>query len=926
MQFLNSVLKSIDLYLTASKKWLTTEKQLILKHMLSEHISRNFPSAQEILKHWNKLEESDDVSVKYTVLDYLNVCFDLLEHYKNLCLPLLEYLSMRFDFRDFFEQILKISEKHDNANVLYIKAVSLALCISPTSLLPSKNMFQFVLVKLFESYFKNADQTNRNILYEIFRHSSVFEGCESEIEVWIDGVLNLKASDTNLYEFIALSLKETFNNYNKYLDQISELSNNDSEDPELSSKLQYYLEKIIDEDFEMPNTAIKNTNLSALILGTLDASSSLELNKSIKTYISFVLYNLLHLQTNADILLAVICNKQSELISSSFLEYANSWKNKEVQVIPIIKFKGRFNILQSFSEALLNTEITDFLNENSETLLLFAHHYQYFLHMCMFYFTNSLKRGDTTENLLNNCEVFISHLASNGINESHVKIILSHPVLLHNFSPLHIDKKDARDFCTKFVLYSTKLVLQSSVCSESELYLKAYRSKVFKAVLKVLKKLNKQKNQDKFQKFIEIIETFQLDHKQCVCVLSAISDIIETNVPDQNDIMYNILNYTFSQFQILSKSQRIFEPLVPRIINALSVHLKNLNTSQSNSSIFAKLLLSYLEMFPHNVSDIDSGLFESILTKNEYCKDNTSVAVYLLKSHKDCKLYSENIVNNIDTVCTKKGLILPLIDVIVSRKLTIVDIVYNHFKPSLIKTLQKPQKAGQHFEKYYLPLAYLLNQYLSDEECKNYVQKVQKFDVSEPFHAYLLTTIFQKYLLKNKNSTEVQVSNSILTLTHLSLQLFKKKKAEDDWYKLEKITEIFCEYIRKISENKTFRNFSYKTLLENESFGLYSKFCLKFGISNKSILLKTLSSLSDLLKLDEDTANLFFDMIVSHSEFLDVVLGEQSECKLELLKLVLVLAQRWPGMLKKNHVPVLLATYQATLSSADRCILNLLKM
>lgn len=42
--------------------------------------------------------------------------------------------------------------------------------------------------------------------------------------------------------------------------------------------------------------------------------------------------------------------------------------------------------------------------------------------------------------------------------------------------------------------------------------------------------------------------------------------------------------------------------------------------------------------------------------KSEYCKDNTSLAVYLLKCHKDCKLYSENIITNIQTVCGKRVL------------------------------------------------------------------------------------------------------------------------------------------------------------------------------------------------------------------------------------------------------------------------------
>lgn len=68
-------------------------------------------------------------------------------------------------------------------------------------------------------------------------------------------------------------------------------------------------------------------------------------------------------------------------------------------------------------------------------------------------------------------------------------------------------------------------------------------------------------------------------------------------------------------------------------------------------------------------------------------------------------------------------------------------------------------------------------------------------------------------------------------------------------------------------------------------------------------------------------------MISSHSEFMTVILDEDFEYRHQkklLLELLIVLVQIQPKLCQSGHVPLLLASYQASRSCNDQLVLQLL--
>lgn len=934
LQLLLESLKQIHAYIGQSEKCLTPEKYNTLKRLLSEHIFRNFPSALDILTNWDVTENEIPQDFEtFTLPEYLKCSFEVMEYYKKICPLLLETLSNTFDLQNFLNQILEISaDETDQSNIklLFVKAIHIIMDIDSTVFLPNKDIFQYSFPLLLEFYHQSKDSAAREALLDVLKNSSIFESCESEISLWIDGILNVKKFDPKLAEFIIDILKTTYLNNSEYLEKIVEF--NVSNDVEIQHNVDDLLQNLIESSGDKTSTTnniIRHTSFSALVVGLLENGTEYMASKAVKNYVQFVLIGLLHLQTNPDAFTSIISStKYSEIIPENILKYINDW-NQNVEPLEITKFKGQLNIIQDFSTFFLQGNIQTFLEENKNELDTYVDLKLNLLQMCVFYFTNLVKFNTVTEGYLQNCKHYVNFLGKHdNFRNCYIKTILGHPALLQNFSPLQIDKNSGKDISTKFVVDCIQEFEKLSSESILQVFLQPYRSKLLHSVLKAIKKSFKEKYQNKYGSLIQIIETLNLEYEQCVDALNAITNLLENKNIDQENTIYSILMYSLKRFVKLSKEQKESSPLENNVMNILTKYLSELNKSKSNTSEFSEILLAYLEAFPNSTKQVNDQLFESILLKNEFCKNGSALATFLLEQNFND--LSATLKANIENICDKKGLLLPLLEVAVANKFDSLELIYNHFTHSIVKALQKPQKAGQHFEKHYKAVAFLLEQYLPESECMKYLEKIHKYDASETFHAYLLKTIFLKALLTKpdeEKSLEKHVSNCILTFAHLSLHVFKKKtKTEEDWTKLGEITKIFIDFTKKASENLKISEFSFTQVVQNESFQLFCKFCLKFGLSGQSYLIKIFSLLSAFLKYTEEDVGLILEMIVSHSEFLDLILNDESVCKTELLYLILVLCEKFPSVLQRNHVPVLLAAYRATLTPSDRCVLKLLKM
>ncbi|KAJ8964981.1 hypothetical protein NQ317_006387 [Molorchus minor] len=240
----------------------------------------------------------------------------------------------------------------------------------------------------------------------------------------------------------------------------------------------------------------------------------------------------------------------------------------------------------------------------------------------------------------------------------------------------------------------------------------------------------------------------------------------------------------------------------------------------------------------------------------------------------------------------------------------------------LNKALQKPQKAGQHFHQHYKGLLVLIDKYMTIEKSQFFFEKVQKFEVAEVFHAKLLEAICNNIFKSDVNNKTIY--NIVLTFVHIQMILFKRNNpSRRRQFKTKKYSLNILEKVILKAADEDLTNIS-----QNETIKLYIKLCLKFGISGEPTLLKILANLVNILakSMDKEDGRLILEMMLSHSEFLNYVLGEHSDIKLGILSLFLVLCKNWSEFMERNHIPVLLAAYRSMVNRCDRIILSMLKL
>ncbi|GJQ80007.1 hypothetical protein Trydic_g9480 [Trypoxylus dichotomus] len=159
------------------------------------------------------------------------------------------------------------------------------------------------------------------------------------------------------------------------------------------------------------------------------------------------------------------------------------------------------------------------------------------------------------------------------------------------------------------------------------------------------------------------------------------------------------------------------------------------------------------------------------------------------------------------------------------------------------------------------------------------------------------------------------------------MNFFKRKtKVEEDWAKFNLIIHTIKEFFEDLPDNSNDIIGYYVQVLQNETFKTFCKFCLKFGVSGQENLLSILSVLIRKVPFTPEESQLFMEMLVSHSEFLDWVLNEDSKCKMEILNLMYELFNGSKELMTKQYIPILLGAYRGTLRKSDRIIFIMLKM
>lgn len=896
------MLQSITLHLEFARKILSEEKISIVNGLIRDHIQRNFPKPQMMFDKWKETDKTVPSEFEANdPLDNLTLILDISNLYESLCPQLLDNILNNID--PISPTTLNDYETQDDVKKMniIIKATNLFLNLNAHIFLPSQELFSYVFPMIYADYYQNKNIASKKTLMRLYKLTGIFEGNDTEMEVWINSIYSLKKFDHCVTEYISLATRDVATNILEYTSEFNEIKS--SADNDVCMDFDNLLEALTGD---IQNRMIKKQlHLSPLILGFLKNANA---NKYVKCYLNSALVNLLHVQVNPSVIIGV-AKKYENAIGSNTLNYITSWRTGEIPQA-LDNFKSKLTVIEKISKGILLSEHEDITEEDVN---VYFDGRSNLIYMCVFYITNLANTQKLEESHLESCLKMTKTLIRGDENhaDKYIEIILSSSILLQYFDVHHKTGKNYKMYCTKYI---TELVKEFK-CAHSLLV--DVREKLYLSVKRVLNKPRKCKLEK--HKLIDVLNIIGLHYSHCVDILRLLSSVDEEVYVNLAEVTL----YTLKRFHSLCKEDRKLELLDKEIIDFLSRYLVHLNASETNTTAFANGLREYLEDFPHSLQYVHADLFQSILSKKEYCKENSLLARLLLTSS---KLYLQHLSENIQNVCNSKGLILPLLEaaIIQNADNLILKEIYDNFEISLVKSLQKPQKAVAHFDVYYKSLVTLIEYFFPIDKCLPYVQKVQKYETTEIFHVNLLCAIFDKVLAEHMD--EKHLNNCIVTLIHLGISLLKKKgKTEEDWNKIKLVSNAINDFLKK-QIDRQITEYSFKQVNENETFQLYTKFCLKFGLSGNEYLLKLIETFCSFLNVNEEYASLLMDMIISHSDFLDVVLNDNKPGKVEVLNLMLVLCKSCPKIMQKNHIPILLASYRATWKTSDRIILSTLKL
>ncbi|KAJ8915188.1 hypothetical protein NQ315_000441 [Exocentrus adspersus] len=894
MSLLLEMLSRLYSYLDASNAWLSLENHLKLKTFTASYVAKHFLGADTILSEWEVADADCDIALKISDEKYLETAFDIFDLYNALVPQLLDSLSSTsFELTDFLLNLPGRCTSNETSLRLQVKTVNIFLDLDPSDFVPDTELFSFTVPLMLRCYYETTDTNALTVLNKMLKYTGIFEGCFHEINIWINGVLNLKHFDEGVAQALVEILRSTATNIVEFSEELSQLNATESVKEDFS----LILEKLKNTNLTVEDDCIiiKHKFLSPMVLGLFNHLKEAVLSKH---YVNFVLINLFHCQTQVQVLKEFV---QRYEVASNLKDYVLNWTRQGKVVC--FKLKGKIRVFDTFSEAFLLRN--DFANELTEiNFNTYPDLALDLLQASIFYVAALVNRGESIEDVFENCFKYVKHLVETKLfRDSYVEVILPHPTLLKHFNLLQLHKS----VCTKFLLDVIILLLGAGF--DIERYLKIYKEKLVSAILKIVRKPKKYTCLD----VTSMLRRFGLNYDQCCTLLVTISDLPGNS---SYQVVLNVVSYALERLASLYESAPDLEPVPGRVIKKLTTAFVEINKNQVlDVTSLSVALQEYFQAFPHHIKHLDKELLPSLTNFNDYIPENTKLAVLLLERN---TRWFDSV--NLDELCKKKGLLLPILDVLIDKGTdeNVLNEVFKNFQIPLNKVLVKPQKAGPHFKNYHKGLAALTQKFMPLEKCKSFADKVQKFEVTELFHVKLLESIFGKAI--EDGVTSKQASNIILTFVHLLMTVFKRSNAAN-----EDVAECFNNLVLKLLQSEALTNVS---VTQNQVMKPYFMYSLKYGVSGQASLLKCLRNLLILLcaSIEKEEAKSILDMLLSHSKFLDVVLDEHSPLKLEVLLLFLTLCQQWEELMERCHLPVLLAGYRAMVNPCDRAIWTLVKM
>lgn len=934
-----------------------------IKFDLINHVFVMCPSVETILLSLHQtLQQIDEPEM----LCHLEIVLDLLLIISTAIPSFIEQTASVINYIKILRPIYELNRDYASSTRIELKAVRLILALEPKALSMNTEFFQQVIQSILNVFrFGGSDEQaeSRRLLLNVFQNTGIFENGALEVDQWLEAFRTVdEDSLTEVKDFL--------------VDALITYDLNDRERPVADDGMM--AGKNMDELFHNIENGITLSGVVDVpMLGGffghfvvkhagLDDGNVAE---SVQPFLEQVAIALFHYLPVPNGIASVLQANQHK-----YAQYMLSWLYKGKS--PVLEGHP-LEILSRASAALLNTTDFDFvklvasttsgirfklngIEQEVDTALSSETQCMSLLFNAIFIVVKQCELDQFQEVQCNQAIAFVKGLLEvlHQLSASEAKkissgfevdqceddsfskalryIFCSRFYLLNNFTVWERPDDQLTRFVYEIIAFVQPLASPNVLLS----VLQHYRTKLTNQINWAIDSGAPDLPITASDRLLGILSVFTLEHEHCAAIIVGLTKLPSSRfITTENDrsIYVDIMGFTLKRLADL-KTKALEAVTIQGIANIYTGLIRHVDVD-INFERIEDALFNYLSIFYHNIGDVPADLFKAIFECRKLNKPTVKLASLLLERNSDLNSVFLEIL---PARVSRKELIYPLLNVACRKAIifdaTILTAMYAEFKNGILKTIEKPQKAGVIYKENVYSSLFLIERCMPANECIDFCRKTLKFDAAEVYQLQIIKAIHLKALHSDKAEVRQLV---FVNFVNIGVQLLGiLLKAETlDFDKINSFAAVLADWFkfqRRANAGPT--QLSFDKILKSQIWPAVSKACLKFGLqrdttdpknTKTAVLLKLLGFLCDRFYADDvtsDECGRFFEMAISHSEFFGLALQQKpGEVKTNLMYLIFVLVKKCSMPLKPSHVPVFLGAYQAKLSRCDRFVLAILQ-
>ncbi|XP_053683312.1 uncharacterized protein LOC128733615 [Sabethes cyaneus] len=836
------------------------------------------------------------------------------------------------------------------------KAIKVIIALEPQSIAFNSELFPSVLKLLTKVYLNGSAEMQREAtvqLMTLFRNTALFGNSPNEIEIWFQTLLWIDPADVpSLVSFLAYAFRQAAKQQSLSTEKDHSLVNKAFEKSrradldELFERVEAETAGQLDQEEEPVELPVADNFLIYMF------HPSTNRPEQFHPYLEAVALRYFHSLPYPEIV-----ENCAESLGGRMHKYFKKWVI-ERKAKPLDGFSEQSS-LGRLSRLLLNKQ------QAVEEVLPNGHlnrcELVYLIHEVIFYVTQLIEMEKFDSDYSTVCIYYLNQFFDRLLTEEAelaeedqklgdvLKNIFCHrPVLYQHFTVVS-SKDDMSGLATNFIY---ELMRKLHSVEKFSQYTTLYSNKIVSEIISVASSETSRNGQLNASLVEKLLSIFHLSVRNSISLLKHYAQLSHLHfVNDRNEKTSHFTLLTAALEKLADNRDCCLEQATVNGLSTIYIDFIRKNGSELNLDTLEAAFMNYLDIFSHSISHLEEDMFQCFFESKRIGKPLIKLAAFLLDRS---KRFDAICLQLIPVHIQKKELIYPLVDVAFRRKLfeptkenhqKLLTAIYNEFKSGINKTIEKPSKAAVIYKENSTANQQLIYNCMPKNECIDFAKKKLKIDSLEIYQLNLLMEIYKKAFVATKDDA-AQVQTVYLNGFNVLLQFFNVLLKGSDLFKdiekLNSLTLATYHWVQQSSKCKHLTALEYNQLTDTANWSNFCKYSLKLGIEiHKSadnpnryddrlhVLLKIAAIMTDLFYRDNSAAPEvaeFYDLALSHSRFLDVLLIPfQFKVKASLVHLLLTLAHKNHSVMDKKHIPLLLGAYGATLTEGNRFVLALIQ-